>query len=82
MYTFILPMLYTITVKEIVISLKYTCICICVHTVRNHVVNHNIQQVKVHRLQQKTRAKEKTGFFCLAMSVCLFIYILLRKAYE
>lgn len=61
MYTFILPMLYTITVKEIVISLKYTCICICVHTVRNHVVNHNISTGQ-NIQQQKTRTQEETVF--------------------
>lgn len=76
MYTFILPMLYTITVKEIVISLKYTCICICVHTVRNHVVNHNIQQVKIYNNRKRER-KKKQFLVCFTMSACLSIDLLL-----
>lgn len=41
--------------------------------VRNHVVNYNIQQVKIYRLQERTRLQAET-VFCMLYHECMFVY--------
>lgn len=44
---------------------------------RNHMMNYNIQQVKVYRLQQKMRTQEEKLNLCVSMIACLSIDLLL-----